>query len=191
MITIANPEKYRAGLYERLSNENIEVASGEVVVSKDDELESGSISTQKIFNEDFCRQRNIYIYDHYTDDGVSGATFDRPDFNRMIKDIENKKINMVIVKDLSRFGRLSSQISYYQEEYFIEKGVRFIAVNDDIDTGNAESSEEMTQFKAFFNEWFLRDTSKKIRNGKKTRAKEGKVMTTYPTYRLQKRPTRP
>lgn len=191
MITIANPEKYRAGLYERLSNENIEVASGEVVVSKDDELESGSISTQKIFNEDFCRQRNIYIYDHYTDDGVSGATFDRPDFNRMIKDIENKKINMVIVKDLSRFGRLSSQISYYLEEYFIEKGVRFIAVNDDIDTGNAESSEEMTQFKAFFNEWFLRDTSKKIRNGKKTRAKEGKVMTTYPTYRLQKRSTRP
>ena len=173
MITIANPEKYRAGLYERLSNENIEVASGEVVVSKDDELDSGSISTQKIFNEDFCKQRNIYIYDHYTDDGVSGATFDRPDFNRMIKDIENKKINMVI------------------EEYFIEKGVRFIAVNDDIDTGNAESSEEITQFKAFFNEWFLRDTSKKIRNGKKTRAKEGKVMTTYPTYRLQKRPTRP
>ena len=76
---------------------------------------------------------------------------------------------MVIVKDLSRFGRLSSQISYYLEEYFIEKGVRFIAVNDDIDTGN---------------ECFLRDTSKKIRNGKKTRAKEGKAMTTYPTYRI-------
>ena len=69
-------------------------------------------------------------------------------------------------------------------QYFFEKGVRFIAVNDDIDTGNAESSEEITQFKAFFNEWFLRDTSKKIRNGKKTRAKEGKVMTTYPTYRI-------
>ena len=171
-------------LSSEIENENIEVASGEVVVSKDDELESGSISTQKIFNESFCKERNIFIYDHYTDDGVSGATFDRPDFNRMIKDIENKKINMVIVKDLSRFGRLSSQISYYLEEYFIEKGVRFIAVNDDIDTGNAESSEEITQFKAFFNEWFLRDTSKKIRNGKKTRAKEGKVMTTYPTYRI-------
>ena len=163
MITIANPEKYRAGLYERLSNENIEVASGEVVVSKDDELESGSISTQKIFNEDFCKQRNIYIYDHYTDDGVSGTTFDRADFNRMIKDIENKKINMVIVKDLSRFGRLSSQISYYLEEYFIEKGVRFIAVTDDIDTGNSETSEEMMNFKAFFNEWFLRDTSIKAK----------------------------
>ena len=163
MITIANPEKYRAGLYERLSNENIEVASGEVVVSKDNELESGSISTQKIFNEDFCKQRNIYIYDHYTDDGVSGATFDRADFNRMIKDIENKKINIVIVKDLSRFGRLSSQISYYLEEYFIEKGVRFIAVTDDIDTGNSETSEEMMNFKAFFNEWFLRDTSIKAK----------------------------
>ena len=163
MITIANPEKYVAGLYERLSNENIEVASGEVVVSKDDELESGSISTQKIFNEDFCKQRNIYIYDHYTDDGVSGATFDRPNFNRMIKDIENKKINIVIVKDLSRFGRLSSQISYYLEEYFIEKGVRFIAVTDDIDTGNSETSEEMMNFKAFFNEWFLRDTSIKAK----------------------------
>ena len=163
MITIANPEKYRAGLYERLSNENIEVASGEVVVSKDNELESGSISTQKIFNEDFCKQRNIYIYDHYTDDGVSGATFDRPNFNRMIKDIENKKINIVIVKDLSRFGRLSSQISYYLEEYFIEKGVRFIAVTDDIDTGNSETSEEMMNFKAFFNEWFLRDTSIKAK----------------------------
>ena len=150
-------------LYERLSNENIEVASGEVVVSKDDELESGSISTQKIFNEDFCKQRNIYIYDHYTDDGVSGATFDRPNFNRMIKDIENKKINIVIVKDLSRFGRLSSQISYYLEEYFIEKGVRFIAVTDDIDTGNSETSEEMMNFKAFFNEWFLRDTSIKAK----------------------------
>ena len=163
MITIANPEKYRAGLYERLSNENIEVASGEIVVSKEDELESGSISTQKIFNEDFCKQRNIYIYDHYTDDGVSGATFDRPNFNRMIKDIENKKINIVIVKDLSRFGRLSSQISYYLEEYFIEKGVRFIAVTDDIDTGNSETSEEMMNFKAFFNEWCLRDTSIKAK----------------------------
>ena len=61
MITIANPEKYVAGLYERLSNENIEVGNGEVIVSNEDERESGSISTQKIFNEDFCKQRNIYI----------------------------------------------------------------------------------------------------------------------------------
>ena len=105
-----------------------------------------------------------------------------------LKDIENKKINLIIVKDLSRFGRLSSKISYYLEEFFIEKGVRFIAVTDDIDTGHIETSEEMVQFKAFFNEWFLRDTSRKVRNGKKTRAKEGKVMTTYPTYGYKKDP---
>ena len=184
MITIANPEKYVAGLYERLSNEKIEVGNGEVLETKEDELESGSISTQKLFNENFCKEHNIQIYKHYSDDGYSGASFDRPDFNKMIQDIENKKINLIIVKDLSRFGRLSSKISYYLEEFFIEKGVRFIAVTDDIDTGSIETSEDMMQFKAFFNEWFLRDTSRKVRNGKKTRAREGKVMTTYPTYRL-------
>lgn len=188
MITIANPEKYIAGLYERLSNENIEVGNGEVIVTNEDEQESGSISTQKLFLRNFCKDNNIQVYDDYTDDGVSGATFDRPDFNRMIKDIENKKINLIVVKDLSRFGRLSSKISYYLEEFFIEKGVRFIAVTDDIDTGHIETSEEMVQFKAFFNEWFLRDTSRKVRNGKKTRAKEGKVMTTYPTYGYKKDP---
>ena len=188
MITIANPEKYVAGLYERLSNENIEVGNGEVIVSNEDERESGSISTQKLFLRNFCKENNIRVYDDYTDDGFSGATFDRPDFNRMIKDIENKKINLIIVKDLSRFGRLSSKISYYLEEFFIEKGVRFIAVTDDIDTGHIETSEEMVKFKAFFNEWFLRDTSRKVRNGKKTRAKEGKVMTTYPTYGYKKDP---
>ena len=102
-------------------------------------------------------------------------------FKKMIADIEAGKINMVVVKDLSRFARTSGGIDKYLEEYFIEKGVRFIAVTDGIDTGHIETSEEMVKFKAFFNEWFLRDTSKKVRNGKKTRASEGKVMTTYPT----------
>ena len=185
MITIVNPEKYVAGLYERLSNEKIEVGDGEFLITNEDERESGSISTQKIFLKNFCKDNKIEIYRDYTDDGYSGATFDRPDFNKMIQDIENKKINMVIVKDLSRFGRVSNKISYYLEEFFIEKKVRFIAVTDDIDTGGIETSEDMMQFKSFFNEWFLRDTSRKVRNGKKTRAREGKVMATYPTYRLQ------
>lgn len=105
-------------------------------------------------------------------------------FKKMIADIEAGKINMVVVKDLSRFARTSVGIDKYLEEYFIEKGVRFIAVTDGIDTGHIESSEEMVKFKAFFNEWFLRDTSKKVRNGKRTRASEGKVMVTYPAYRL-------
>ena len=70
MITINNPEKYTAGLYARLSNEKIEVADG-VIISNEDEQESGSISTQKIFNENFCNNNNIRIYKHYTDDGVT------------------------------------------------------------------------------------------------------------------------
>ena len=188
MVTIQNPEKYVAGLYTRLSNEKIEAGNTEVLIENEDERESGSISTQKAFLNSFCKENNIRIYDTYVDDGVSGATFDRPDFNRLIHDIEKKKVNLVLVKDLSRFGRLSSKISYYLEEFFIEKGVRFIAISDDIDTGHIETSEEMVQFKAFFNEWYVRDTSRKVRNGKRIRAKEGKVMTTYPTYGYKKDP---
>ena len=186
MITISNPERYVAGLYTRLSNENIENENG-VLVKTMGEKESGSISNQKLFLKNFSKENSIKIYDIYVDDGYSGANFNRPDFNRMIADIEDEKINMVIVKDLSRFARTSIGIDKYIEEYFTEKGVRFIAIADGIDTGHIESSEEMLKFKAFFNEWFLRDTSKKVKNGKKIRAKEGRVMTTYPTYRLQKR----
>ena len=101
MITIKDPEKYRVGLYTRLSNENLEIGNGEVLVEREDERESGSISTQKSFLKNFCEENKLSIYDIYVDDGVSGATFDRPDFNRMILDIEKKKINMVLVKDLS------------------------------------------------------------------------------------------
>lgn len=186
MITILNPEKYVAGLYERLSNEKIESVNGKI----ETERESGSISTQKMILEEFCDQQGIVNFQHYTDDGVSGATFNRPDFKRMIKDIENKKINLVVVKDLSRFGR-ASNVSNYLDEYFPEKGVRFIAINDDIDTGDPisfEMAQDMAHFKTFFNEFFLRDTSKKIRKGKQARARDGKVMTTYPAYGYKKDP---
>lgn len=182
MITILNPEKYVAGLYERLSNENIESVNGIK------EAESGSISNQKSILENFCNEQGVVNFTHYTDDGVSGATFDRPDFKRMIQDIEKKKLNLVIVKDLSRFGR-ASNVSNYLDEYFPEKGVRFIALNDEIDTGDPisfEMAQDMAHFKTFFNEFFLRDTSKKIRKGKQARAEKGKVMATYPTFGYKK-----
>jgi len=184
MITILNPEKYVAGLYERLSNENINIINGK------SETESGSISTQKMILEDFCNEQGIVNFQHYTDDGVSGATFNRPDFKRMIKDIEDKKLNLIVVKDLSRFGR-ASNVSNYLDEYFPEKGVRFIAINDEIDTGDPisfEMAQDMAHFKTFFNEFFLRDTSKKIRKGKQARARDGKVMATYSTYGYKKDP---
>ncbi len=190
MITISDPTKYTAGLYVRLSNENIEEVAGSDVISSSIDAESGSITNQKRFLKNFCQEHNIDVYNIYSDDGYSGANFDRPHFREMIEDIETGKINLVIVKDLSRFGRVSSKVTYYTDEYFPEHKVRFIAVADSIDTGMQEtSSDEMTQFKAFFNEWFLRDCSKKVKNGKKTKAKAGNIMTTYPTYGYRKDPS--
>ncbi len=190
MVTISNPSRYSAALYVRLSNERIdEITNGEVISSDiDAERESGSITNQKRFLKNFCNECGIDIYKIYADDGYSGANFDRPSFKEMIKDIEAEKVNLVIVKDLSRFGRVSSKVTYYTDEYFPEHRVRFVAVADAIDTGLQETSEDMTQFKAFFNEWFLRDCSKKVKNGKKTKARAGKVMTTYPTYGYKKDP---
>ncbi len=184
MIVISNPEKYHAGLYERLSNENIE-ENGKVI----NDSESGSISTQKLVNESFCKQYNITKYKHYADDGYTGATFDRPAFKRLIEDIEKGIINLVIVKDLSRFGRRTSKILYYLQEYFIDKGVRFIAITESFDTGDLSgNSEFMMILKSAFNEMFLSDTSSKIRKGKETRARAGKVMAVYPTYGYKKDP---
>ena len=191
MVAISNPVRYKAGLYVRLSNEAIESTSAGVTtnsVEAEMERESGSITNQKRFLKDFCSECGIEIYKIYADDGYSGANFNRPSFKEMIRDIEDGKINLVIVKDLSRFGRVSSKVTYYTDEYFPEHRVRFVAVNDAIDTGLQETSEDMTQFRAFFNEWFLRDCSKKVKNGKKTKAKAGKVMTTYATYGYKKDP---
>lgn len=158
MITISNPEKYIAGIYPRLSNEKIEYS-----------------------NQNFAD-----VSEESEQERESGSISTQKAFLK--KFCKDNKINMVIVKDLSRFGRNSSKVEYYLEEYFVEKGVRFIAIADDIDTGEIETSEDMLQFKAFFNEWFLRDCSKKVKNGKRTRANEGKVMVTYPTYGYKKDP---
>ena len=111
MTTIQDPEKYIAGLYTRLSNEKIEAGNSEVLIENEDERESGSISTQKAFLNSFCRENNIKVFDTYVDDGVSGATFDRPDFNRLIRDIEKKRVNLVLVKDLSRLEDF--QVKYH------------------------------------------------------------------------------
>ena len=116
MITISNPTKYIAGLYVRLSNEKIEEVTNTNVITKDIDVEreSGSITNQKIFLKNFCRDREIEVYKIYSDDGYSGANFDRPGFKEMIKDIEAGKINIVLVKDLSRLreGIIKGNILY-------------------------------------------------------------------------------
>lgn len=181
MITISNPEKYIAGLLLRLSDESL------VDIQKYGE--SGSISNQRDLLKRFCKENHIKIYDIYADDGESGAFYDRPAFTKMIEDVEAGHINMVICKDLSRFGRVASGIDDYIEEYFQMKGVRFIAVNDNLDSKTSQNFQDDIKIRAFFNEWFLRDCSKKTRDGKHNKALQGKVMATYPKYRIYERPT--
>ena len=96
--------------------------------------ESGSIQTQKMMLEKYCRDNNFTIKEVYIDDGYSGLNFDRPAFKRLIADIESGKINLVITKDLSRLGRDYLQTGYYTEQYFPLHNVRYIAVNDGVDT---------------------------------------------------------
>ena len=113
---------YNTALYYRLSLDDGSVG------------ESGSIQTQKMMLEKYCKDNNYTIKEIYIDDGVSGLTFERSGFQRMLKDIEAGKINMVITKDLSRLGRDYLQTGYYTEQYFPLHNVRYIAVNDGVDT---------------------------------------------------------
>lgn len=140
---------YNAGLYLRLS--------------KDDEAaeESQSITTQRRILSNYAESNHINVYDEYIDDGWSGTNFDRPGFQRMISDIESKKINCVIVKDLSRLGRNYIQTGQYTELYFPERNVRFISINDGIDS--LKGDDEFAPFRNIINEWYARDISRKIR----------------------------
>ena len=110
-------------------------------LSKDDEQagESVSIETQKMMLTDFCHERGFSIYDIYADDGYSGLNFNRPAFTKLLEDIDSGKVNLVITKDLSRLGRDYIQTGYYTDVYFSRKRVRYIAVNDGIDTNRDDN----------------------------------------------------
>lgn len=125
--------KYQAVVYLRLSREDGDVAEGGKLVSN-------SISNQKVLIMDFLKSHNeIEIHSIYADDGYSSVSFDRPDFQRMLEDIRKGRINCVIVKDLSRFGRNYIEAGRYIEKIFPMFGVRFIAVTDNYDSMTAES----------------------------------------------------
>lgn len=108
-------------------------------LSQDDGMvgDSSSIQTQKMMLEQFVKDNNFVLYDIYVDDGYTGLNYNRPGFERLIQDIENGKIDIVVTKDLSRLGRDYIMTGYYTEIYFNEKGVRYIAVNDNIDIMNS------------------------------------------------------
>ncbi len=132
-------------------------------LSRDDDLqgESGSIQTQRMILRDYAKTHGLCVVDEYVDDGWSGTNYDRPGFQRMIDDIEDGKINCVVTKDLSRLGRNYILTGQYTEVYFPSKGVRYIAINDNVDTLNGES--ELAPFLNILNEMHARQTSKKIK----------------------------
>ena len=154
---------YIAGLYFRLSQED------------ERQGESVSIDNQRSMLRKYAEEHGFEIHDEYIDDGVSGTTFDRPDVQRLLDDAKTGAINTIIVKDLSRFGRNYIEVGQYVDYVFPAFGIRFIAIQDNVDTENRDSNAmEMMPIMNVFNEWHAANTSKKIRAVLKTNAREGK-----------------
>ena len=143
-------------------------------LSRDDENqgESNSITNQKKYLEDFARSRGFKNIRHFTDDGYTGTNFNRPGFNAMLEEIKAGNVAVVAIKDMSRIGRNYLQVGFYTEILFPEKGVRFIAVNNGIDSNNP-TENEFTPFLNIMNEWYARDTSKKIKAVFRNRMESG------------------
>ena len=166
-------EQYNVGIYCRLS--------------KDDNTgDSSSIISQQQMLEKYVRDNGWTVYECYIDDGYSGTNFNRPDFNRMIEDIEAEKINMVVVKDLSRLGRDYIQTGQYTDIYFPDRGVRFIALNDGIDTKNSDN--DIAPFKNILNQMYSTDLSKKVRSAVRMKKQKGEYLSNYAPYGYQKDP---
>ncbi|MDR3293411.1 MAG: recombinase family protein, partial [Clostridiales bacterium] len=170
------PEFYSAAIYARFS--------------KDDgqSYDSSSIETQKMMLEKYCRDNGYKVHDFYKEDGYTGLNFDRPDFQRMLSDIENGIVNLVITKDLSRLGRDYIQTGYYTEIYFADKNIRYIAISDGVDTAKADSSDFMP-FKNIFNNMYSKDISRKVKAAKRQRAYHGMFINPQAPYGYKKEPT--
>ena len=156
---------YNVGIYIRLSRED-----------DDKTLESESITNQRSLLLQYVKENKLRFYDIYIDDGYTGTNFDRPEFKRLINDIELKRVNMVITKDMSRLGRDYIGTGELVEKYFPEHNVRYIAVTDNIDTYLDSTNNDIAPFKAIMNDFYAKDISKKIRSSLKAKMKEGKFV---------------
>ena len=143
-------------------------------LSRDDEQagESNSIQNQKKYLEEYARQKGLRNIRHFYDDGYSGTNFNRPGFAALLEEIEAGHVEVLIVKDLSRFGRNYLQVGYYTEILFPKKGVRFIAINNNVDSATPQDND-FTPFLNIMNEWYAKDTSNKIKAVFKSRMKDG------------------
>lgn len=156
-------------------------------LSQDDntENESNSIQNQKMILQRYAADHHFPNPCFYVDDGYSGASFQRPGFQQMMADMENGEIGIIITKDLSRLGRNQLHTGLYIEERFPMFGVRYIAINDNVDTDSSESNELMP-FKNLFNEWYVRDSSRKVRAVLKAKAERGERLGTRAPYGYKK-----
>lgn len=160
---IEKENEYRAALYCRLSSDDAYLG------------ESGSIQTQRALLTQYCRENNIPIYDTYADDEFSGTNFERPDFKRMLGDLEKHKANVVIVKDLSRFGREYAQMGMYIENDFEDWNIRFISIGENIDTLNGTDGILMP-ITNVINSHYAKECSRKTKQAHRALAKEGKFI---------------
>ena len=157
-------------------------------LSQDDKQEgdSNSIVNQKKILKKYALDRGYSNYLYYIDDGYSGTNFNRPDFQRMIADVEAGKIKRIIVKDMSRLGRDYLQVGMYTEIIFPDHDIHFIAVNDGVDS--TQGDNEFTPFRNIINEWYAKDTSKKIRAVKKAKGMAGEHIGSHAPYGYRKNP---
>ncbi len=168
-----NNQEYNAAIYIRLSKED------------GDREESESVTNQRKILKAFAKENKYKIYDEYVDDGYTGTNFNRPNFKRMIKDIEHKKVNMVITKSLSRLGRDYIETGRYIETYFPENEVRYIAILDDVDT-YLDRNCDTVAFKNIMNDYYAKETSKNIKKTKNKKKLEGFYYTSYAPFGYKK-----
>lgn len=167
---------FKVGIYIRLSRD-------------DGNIESDSIVSQRSLLNQYIKENNLTKVDEYVDDGFTGINFERPSFKRMIKDIESGKVNMIITKDMSRLGRDYIGTGELIEKYFPNKNVRYIAINDGIDTFIDNTNNDIAPFKAIMNDMYAKDISKKIRSVLKEKQKQGEYMCSISAYGYKKHPT--
>lgn len=175
VIMIEKEKEYRAALYCRLSSDDAYLG------------ESGSIKTQRALLTQYCKENNIPVYDVYTDDGFSGTNFERPAFKRMLNDLESHKANLVIVKDLSRFGREYAQMGMYIENDFEDWNIRFISIGENIDTLNG-TDEILMPITNVINSQYAKECSRKTKQAHRALAKEGKFIGSRAPFGYMKDP---
>lgn len=155
-------KKYLVAIYIRLSKEDANLG------------ESESIQNQKILLQKYVEEQGYTLVDIYIDDGYTGTNFNRPGFQRMLKDIEDGKVNMVVTKDLSRLSRDYIGTGEYVEKWFPEHNIRYVALTDGVDTEEDNTNNDIAPFKAILNDMYAKDLSKKIRTALNTMKYEGK-----------------